>query len=118
MKIRSGFVSNSSSSSFVIICKGELTEEKLQKALGKKAASFEFGEDSFFGSILNSLEEQDTVSFGWYGCEVPLASVVAEGVHVYIGSHADNEGSDVSCALCYTDLTTETEDLKIVWNSN
>lgn len=34
MRIRSGFVSNSSSTSFLIICKGELTEEAFLKLMG------------------------------------------------------------------------------------
>lgn len=40
MKIRDGFVTNSSSTNFMIVCKEELTPEYLSKKLGFKSNSF------------------------------------------------------------------------------
>jgi len=47
MKIRQGFVSNSSSSSFIIGVKGDLTEEKLMKAFNvpKDSPMYVFAEE-------------------------------------------------------------------------
>ncbi len=117
MKLRTGFVSNSSSSSFVIICKGELTEEKLRKALSDVAKSFQYSERAFYNSILDNVEEQENISFecGWHSLEAPLSSIAAEGIRVYTGAHEDNTGSDVSAELCRTNLTAQTNELKIIW---
>lgn len=117
MKLRTGFVSNSSSSSFVIICKGELTEDKLRKALGNVAKCFEYSERAFYNGILDNVKEQESVTFGqyWYTIEAPLSLIAAEGIRVYFGGHEDNTGSDVSAELCGTDLTAQTDELNIIW---
>jgi len=117
MKIRTGFVSNSSSSSFVIICKGELTEDKLRNALKNVAMGFEFGPSTFYDGILDNVEEYKTVSIGWYkDIEIPLSRITKDDIHIYSGSHSDNEGSRVSIALSTTNLSVDTDELKIIWN--
>lgn len=50
MKIRDGFVSNSSSSSFIIGCEGPLTKEKIMKSMG-------VSKKSLFYQIANDLAE-------------------------------------------------------------
>ena len=117
MKTRNGFVSNSSSSSFVIISKnGELTEDKLHKALGDIAKDFCMGESVFFSGILDCIEEAKTVSVGWYrSSEVPLSAITNDDIHIYHGEHPDNEGNKVHCALCDVNLTAETDEVKIIW---
>jgi hypothetical protein len=117
MKIRTGFVSNSSSSSFVIICKGELTEGKLRNALGDVALGFEFGPGTFYNGILDNIEEHETVSVGWYrDIDIPLSQLTKDDIHIYSGSHSDNAGSRISSTLCSTNLSVETDDLKIIWS--
>jgi hypothetical protein len=114
MKIRNGFVSNSSSSSFVIISKNELTREKLQEVLSHEAKNFPYGEDVFYSNILNSIKKIDYVLAGWYGLSIPL-EVFSDNIYMYTGSHSDNEGCEIQCELCSTNLSVNTDDIKIIW---
>lgn len=122
MKTRAGFVSNSSSSSFVLVVKnhkeGDSEEDlriKLRNALGGVAKDFCFGEREFYNGILDAIDEVETVSFSWYGMEVPLSDIAKDGVKIYHGSHCDNEGREVDAALCSTPLTVDTDEIKIIW---
>lgn len=88
----------------------------LREALGSKAKSFPYGEHTFFANILSVLTEQENVACGQWGeHSVPIKDIVADGVFVYFGGHEDNTGSDVHIELCGTDLTAQTDRVKIIW---
>ena len=109
MKIRQGFVSNSSSSSFVIISKdGELTEDKIKKAFeSAKGSPFEGLIDDCVKTLLNRAEKteiKDILSdyghntfddyynsaIGYKEDEI-IANALMEGKTVYKGSISDQD---------------------------
>ena len=127
MKLRSGFVSNSSSSSYILATKGEVTKEKL-------IALFQVPKESFLYSFAVQLADffvpseysttkmetlEDVVErYGWRGhtFEETLADnkevvqLIKDGWTVYEGS-SSNEGYGVSPWVCDEDFDFETEDL-------
>jgi len=115
MKIRDGFVTNSSSTNFLIISKEELTNEYLLKKLGFKPNSliFDAGEkliDSIISGIEHSLRWRD------YNCENPTYNEILKlfgeksaekfrklkekGYKVYIGSTSSDEGFMTTFMTC------------------
>lgn len=130
MKIRSGFVSNSSSSSFIIISKnGKLTQEKLMKAIGvdkveKDSVLYKLGMD-LIGQLLHSSDETSAEDFknNWvyddstdenFNQEYPdqyeiYNNVKINGWKIYEGS-ADSVDDAM---LCDMDIYYEDDDIKI-----
>jgi hypothetical protein len=127
MKIRNGFVSNSSSSSFLIISKnGKLTKDMLMKSFGveKGAVLYKFAEDMAKEMIDSSEEytiEKYKKNYGWedmtdeeFKEQYPdkyelLKEVEKNGWKIYEGSADSYE----QAALCSLEINYEDENVKI-----
>ena len=105
MKIRTGFVSNSSSSSFVIGVKGELTEEKVMKAfgVGEKSVLYKLAKEmaKLMVDLSEELSEKEMMSDDYhYGLEEEkVLQLIKKDFKFYKGS-ASSDGEPVECALC------------------
>ena len=124
MRVKQGFVSNSSSSSFILMTKNELTKEALQQAL--------FGEeidnpllkgiatemtDVLYNGIDISLDKQSIVEFldYYYVKSIKeLPDIIQEGISkgfiIHEGSVEDQNG-DLERYLCYLSINIETDEL-------
>lgn len=120
MKTRQGYVSNSSSSSFVIGVSGELTEEKIMRA-------FNIGQNSPLYSIAKSMagvlmsaekySKKEYLEDRCYSDETELEDIEKKifdkGFTLYSGSASDDgygsEGAE--SALCSIELDYEDEDI-------
>lgn len=130
MKIRTGFVSNSSSSSYIIGVKGEFDEDRLKDVLIKL---FAVPEESmmhpFSVECANTLsrglsrlgntpeelmkalyiDREDMESIGWK----PLFDWVSQGFTLFDGSVSDEGGDAMEYWLTYQDINYESETLVI-----
>ena len=120
MRKRQGFVSNSSSSSFILVSKsGELTKEKLMK-------SFKTQKGDFFHPIAEKLSEylinystkETTVGLlGDWGVDniSELPEALQKGIKsngtVYIGSADDQTDNPVELLLVDLELNYEDDDI-------
>lgn len=113
MKIRTGFVTNSSSTNFLIISKEELTEEKLLRQLGfQKGSALELLGKKFVNDLMQCMvcyskhpldESQITElkdSFGDQPIKM-LEKLLKKGYSVYIGQTSTDDG-DSSLAVLFT----------------
>lgn len=119
MKVRNGFVSNSSSSSFVIYSKEELSSETLQKALGVPKNHPLHGFVSKITDLFESNSKPFDVeelkeNFEKYECNYSknILEKIEEGYSAYRCSfHNDGEGMEL--ALYYSEISVDTDDLII-----
>ncbi|MDR1870681.1 MAG: hypothetical protein LBS60_01935 [Deltaproteobacteria bacterium] len=133
MKIRQGFVTNSSSTSFIIALKGDLTEENFFKAIGlEKDFLLSFIINDVFKDILGSSSDIfDNLpantsaseitsnllrdSYGGYFANKlvdKIKSLLAANWKVYMGSFSDEyDGSPISSYLCRRKILISTDDI-------
>lgn len=143
MKTRNGFVSNSSSSSFIVIMKNgkELSKETLLEVFDVKKTSplYSFAKDLSEWIISNLTEESISGIYSNYcgnskdkeddemiielveDCNMnksDLEKIVSKEYRYYEGSASDESGDSLETYLCQNEMKIETNDIKIIGGGN
>jgi hypothetical protein len=124
LKIRNGFVSNSSSSSFILAWKGDLKKE-LEKAFGfKKEYPIQFKGNDFVKKFIEAISfTENGISikdlhdqYGDDDEDWPNHQVLKwmnDGYKVGLGDFSDDR-DDVETFLCNSEIQWDKENLKII----
>jgi len=119
MKCRSGFVSNSSSSSFIIGSKVPLTEELLLKHFGVKEGSLMYPFAIKTAKWIVEYAEHHTLKdylmdMGFNDLPKDVAGIFDKGMKLYIAwAHSDSHDNSIEAALCDLDFHYESDELII-----
>ncbi len=113
-KTRSGFVSNSSSSSFIIAAKGELTKDAVLKALGvpEKSPLFSFADD--IADVLMRAKPMKQLDLEDWGDDGTLAKLIKKGMTIYEGDASDDDYRSAEAMLCNMTLHYNSPTLVII----
>ena len=116
MKIRAGFVSNSSSSSFVVICSAKLNRNKLNKLFGVSKRHPLYAITQQIVECVMEKAELATESPDWEYHQTPeLQAALDKGKFVYVGTFSDvgNGGEEVESLLCNSNLNIKKRNITI-----
>ena len=119
MKTRIGFVSNSSSSSFIIGVKGKLTKQKIINSFNIDKKSLLFGVAEQIARVMLSstlMSKKEYMEYNYYDDESELSSLEKEiydrGFNLYKGSASDEDSYCVGeLVLCNLDLDYEDDNI-------
>lgn len=126
MKIRNGFVSNSSSSSFIILSKTKLTKKMLKEKFAV-SENHPLGEliDKIANALINngkefkSWEEYVKNDYDGYEDEAldfsPVSKEDFDNWKVFLGD-LSTDGEPIESFLCNTDINFKSEDFIIIHN--
>lgn len=113
MKARMDFVTNSSTSSYVIGVHGELTKERLVEAFGVPEGSLLYGLSKDLADLIMADTEErtreDILEDDGELSELE-EDIFAAGMRCYTG-YASSEGETLEQLLCYTPLYHKSDDL-------
>jgi hypothetical protein len=119
MKIRTGFVSNSSSSSFTVISKKELTEEMIWEAINvpENHPLYKMSKNickCIFGNA-ESPDIEELKEEASDGCSYSqgLLKNIEKGLHVYTGYFGDDSSNSVEAFLCMNGISINTDDFEL-----
>lgn len=116
MKIRTGYVSNSSSSSFVIATKKKLTKESMLEAFQTpKGHPMRDIAEQICALVVSRAEEPNIDELKQeveYGCKISKKTLklIDDGWLVRTGSFYTDDGG-IDCLLCETGIKIKTEEL-------
>jgi len=127
MKVRNGFVSNSSSSSFMIAVKGE-ERPTVQAVLEALGVAQDAPGIKFFTKLAKSMVECATCGCSASVCrtaeefednfysneEVDVTKMVEDGFVFYVGSACDESSDGVEQMLCHTAIDVRAENVVII----
>ena len=107
--LRTDFITNSSSSSYIIGVHGELTEKKLLKIFGvpKDSLLYSFAKE-LAGFIVGDVKEwsKEDILEEWEELWGVMPKIFDSGMTCYVGS-ASSEGYDMEQTLCSMDISYE-----------
>lgn len=118
MKIRNGFVSNSSTSSFIVAYKGEKpTNEQVMESFGiakDSPAAKLFG--GIFKKLLaaESISKADIEDMRKYYSDSEALKLIDAGWTVLQGGASDMDGYPDEIFLCLSDIDISTDTLRII----
>lgn len=119
MKTRNGFVSNSSSSSFIIGVNGDLTEDKIMKVFNIDKSSPLFGIAKGIAGIMLGADKYTKKEYFKDRCYESDSDLTSEekkifdkGFTLYSGYASDEDSSNgIETALCNMDLNYEDSEI-------
>lgn len=112
MKIKSDFITNSSSTSFILAFKGEYSHKKILKAYGiEKGSPLEEILDDFFYQLdFNELDENQLQNYELEIYGKKIKELKEKGMKIYKGRFSDDEGL-LDAFFCNDSFLIESEEI-------